>query len=269
MQRLAPILLLLASGLLAGCAGFLLDETATPEAVKHLRQSIYKEFDLLVKDFDEADGKGDLELCAPVRFAVTRFAVYQAVEEKKTARLDQLSRFIVRARRALLSSQSRSKAGECVDSDGDGLTDLTETRRYRTNPSNADTDGDGLSDGLEVRRYGTSPLRYDQDGDLLSDGEEALFLKTNPRHPDSDGDGYADGLEVAAGADPLDACSKPSSGPRLPGPWRKCLRPAADKGFYRPSPFGRSIRMRNRRRGGSLSSPSGGNGGRAPRARGR
>ena len=55
MQRLAPILLLLASGLLAGCGGSLLDETVTPEAAKHLRQSIYKEFDLLVKDFDEAD----------------------------------------------------------------------------------------------------------------------------------------------------------------------------------------------------------------------
>ena len=78
------------------------------------------------------------------------------------------------------------------DTDGDGLTDDAELRRYLTDPRKRDTDRDGLerqgrgpppphrsaasgtptatacSDGAEVRRYKTSPRKEDTDGDGLS-----------------------------------------------------------------------------------------------------
>ena len=44
-----------------------------------------------------------------------------------------------------------------VDTDRDGLTDVTEQYTYFTNPNNWDTDGDSYSDGVEVQ-YGTNPL---------------------------------------------------------------------------------------------------------------
>ena len=225
---------LLFAVILGGCAAYGYGTAARPAAVRDLQQSIEKEFDLLVKDFDAADGKGDVELCAPVRFAVARFAVYQALEERKKSGLEQMTRFISRARRTLASSEARFNSKKCVDSDGDGLTDLAEVRRYKTNRNNADTDGDGLSDGAEIKRHRTDPLRFDTDGDLLSDGEEAIYLKLSPKHPDSDGDGYADGFEVTRGTNPRDHCSKPLRGPRLKGPWMKCKRSLTGKPARRP-----------------------------------
>ena len=74
------------------------------------------------------------------------------------------------------------------DSDGDGLTNRTETRRTRTNPRKADTDGDGITDRAEV-----------------------VKTKTNPRKADTDGDGFNDGVEVAAGSDPRNPASVPAS----------------------------------------------------------
>ncbi len=225
MPALLPLAAWLAlAAMLGGCADAIYRTTASSAAVRGLHQSIEKEFDLLVKDFDAADGKGDVELCAPVRFAVARFAVYQALEERKNSGLEQMTRFISRARRTLASSEARFNSRKCVDSDGDGLTDLAEVRRYKTNRNNADTDGDGLSDGAEIKRHRTDPLRFDTDGDLLGDGEEALYLKLSPKHPDSDGDGYADGFAVTRGTDPRDHCSKPLRGPRFKGPWMKCKR---------------------------------------------
>lgn len=44
-----------------------------------------------------------------------------------------------------------------MDTDGDGLTDYDETKKYQTNPTKADTDGDGFSDSAELRR-GYNPL---------------------------------------------------------------------------------------------------------------
>ena len=65
------------------------------------------------------------------------------------------------------------------DPDHDGLRNLREYR-LRTNPRRKDTDGDGLRDGAEVRRYHTNPRRKDTDGDGYSDRVEVL-AGTNPR----------------------------------------------------------------------------------------
>lgn len=46
------------------------------------------------------------------------------------------------------------------DSDGDGLSDASETYTYGTDPNNPDTDGDGRSDGMEVLAE-TDPLVAD------------------------------------------------------------------------------------------------------------
>ncbi|MCZ7556472.1 MAG: MSCRAMM family adhesin SdrC [Bacteroidia bacterium] len=89
------------------------------------------------------------------------------------------------------------------DSDGDRLTD-TEEGVAGTNPYHADTDGDGLDDFLEVRRYGTNPLFWDSDGDGLSDVLETTKYNTNPLAKDSDGDGLDDREELLTyGTDPL------------------------------------------------------------------
>jgi outer membrane protein OmpA-like peptidoglycan-associated protein len=82
------------------------------------------------------------------------------------------------------------------DTDGDGLGDGDEVRKYHTNPLKVDTDGDGLSDGDEVMKYKTDPLKVDTDGDGLSDGDEVLKNNTDPLKIDTDGDGLSDGDEV-------------------------------------------------------------------------
>ncbi len=94
------------------------------------------------------------------------------------------------------------KVGKTVDTDGDGLTDVTEIK-LGTDPTKTDSDGDGIIDGEEVAN-GTDPLNKDTDGDGLTDGEEVLVYKTSPKNPDTDGDGYPDGQEVYYGTDPED-----------------------------------------------------------------
>jgi outer membrane protein OmpA-like peptidoglycan-associated protein len=92
------------------------------------------------------------------------------------------------------------------DTDGDGLNDGDEVKKYTTNPLKADTDGDGLSDGDEVLKYKTDPLKADTDGDGVSDGDEILKYKTDPLKTDTDGDGLSDGDEVLKyKTDPLKA----------------------------------------------------------------
>lgn len=93
---------------------------------------------------------------------------------------------------------------ENPDTDGDGLKDGEEVKRYKTNPLQTDTDGDGLSDGDEVFTYKTDPAKSDTDGDGLSDGDEVLKYRTDPLKLDTDGDGLTDGEEVSKyNADPL------------------------------------------------------------------
>ena len=108
-----------------------------------------------------------------------------------------------------------------ADSDGDGLSDAAEIYEFGTNPNRADTDGDGLTDYQELAYGGnafvytpgidTDPRNPDTDNDGLSDGQEINTYSTNPLNHDSDGDGFDDGLEVAAGSDPTDGLSTPSS----------------------------------------------------------
>ena len=168
----------------------------------------------MTREFGQLDLKGDLGLCDPVLFGVARFAVYQAVEEKRTATMAQLTRFIMRARAAIRRAEEKIQKKQCVDTDGDGLTDLTEYRKYKTKPDNADTDGDKVSDSLEVRRYRTNPLKADTDGDLLDDGDE-ISRGLNPLLADSDGDGFIDGIEIAHNSNARDACSQPLDAQRL------------------------------------------------------
>lgn len=84
---------------------------------------------------------------------------------------------------------------ENPDSDGDGIMDGEEVKRYRTNPLRADSDGDGLADGDEIKKYKTDPIRFDSDGDGISDGDEVLKHGSDPTRVDSDGDGLTDGDE--------------------------------------------------------------------------
>jgi hypothetical protein len=137
-----------------------------------------------------------------------------------------------------------------LDSDGDGLSDVDEVRKHKTDPLVADTDGDGLSDGAEVCEHGTSPtktdtdgdgltdgdelttswfglssegatdpLNKDTDGDGLSDGDEVTVYATDPTSRDSDDDGLSDGEEVAKYAtDPTVRDRRSNSGPEKPAP---------------------------------------------------
>ena len=229
-SRLTPLGTLLAFGVsLSGCADSL-HPKVKEGPIKILKSAIEVEFNELTREFDRLDQKGDLEFCAPLHFGVARFAVYQAVEEKRTATMAQLTRFIMRARTAINRAEEKMEKKQCVDQDGDGLTDLAEYRKYKTKPDNADTDGDKVSDALEVRRYRTDPLKTDTDGDLLDDGDE-ISRGLNPLLADSDGDGFIDGVEIAHGSNARDACSQPLNAqyidrPRECGPKRTHAIPA-------------------------------------------
>jgi outer membrane protein OmpA-like peptidoglycan-associated protein len=82
------------------------------------------------------------------------------------------------------------------DTDGDGLNDFDEVRKYTTNPLVVDTDKDGLSDYDEVLKHKTNALIVDTDGDTLPDGEEVNNYKTIPVIKDTDGDGLDDNEEI-------------------------------------------------------------------------
>jgi hypothetical protein len=82
------------------------------------------------------------------------------------------------------------------DTDGDGLTDAAEARRYHTDPHKRDTDGDRVSDGAEVERYHINPRKADTDRDGVQDGDELKRYHSDPRKRDTDGDRLRDGDEV-------------------------------------------------------------------------
>ena len=105
------------------------------------------------------------------------------------------------------------KADENEDSDGDGITDIEEARKYRTDSQLYDTDLDGLSDGSEIEKYWTLPLVADTDGDGFLDGIEVRLgsdptdpaSSPDPRDPksnDLDGDGIPNSIEIEHGSNP-------------------------------------------------------------------
>jgi pimeloyl-ACP methyl ester carboxylesterase len=64
---------------------------------------------------------------------------------------------------------------EGPDTDGDELTDDSETYFHGTNPYDSDSDNDDLSDYEEVLTHHTDPNDWDTDGDYISDGNEILW----------------------------------------------------------------------------------------------
>jgi len=67
-----------------------------------------------------------------------------------------------------------------IDTDGDGLNDISEQYVTLTDPFLLDTDGDGIPDGAEIAS-GTNPLAVDSDDDGLDDSQEsgAMFALEN------------------------------------------------------------------------------------------
>jgi cysteine-rich repeat protein len=104
----------------------------------------------------------------------------------------------------LTAPLDQSVCGE-LDSDGDGLTDLTE-EDLGTDPELEDSDGDGVDDLIEVVDVsdpadtdgdGTiDALDPDDDGDGLDTIDEDLDGDGDPTDDDSDGDGVPDYLDV-------------------------------------------------------------------------
>lgn len=90
------------------------------------------------------------------------------------------------------------------DSDGDGLSDVSEAGDPALNWSNSDVNQDGVLDGWAIRHFGVLNFdsTSDDDGDGLTNGQEAV-LGLNPIGYDTDGDGVPDAWELASGTDPL------------------------------------------------------------------
>lgn len=68
--------------------------------------------------------------------------------------------------------------------------------------SSLDSDKDGIPNLTEVDYYHTDMLKTDTDGDGLSDHDEIFLYRTDPLNPDTDGDGFSDGAEVKLGYNP-------------------------------------------------------------------
>ncbi|MFL2931306.1 MAG: hypothetical protein ACJZ47_00680 [bacterium] len=207
---------------LFSCTRFLIPEN-NENKINLLRETIYKEHQLLKEEFVKLDNQGSLELCVPEKFRMIRFLIFQISsmkdEENETLLINLINKSLRRIKDAKMKLFNRN----CVDRDGDGLMDIDEKRRFNTNPKKSDTDGDGLSDKDEIKKYRTNPTRRDTDKDLLNDGYE-IILNLDPTNRDSDLDGYSDGLEVKSGSDPLDKCSQPRKEKRFKAPWAKCNR---------------------------------------------
>jgi hypothetical protein len=115
------------------------------------------------------------------------------------------------------NQNARRVGGVTLDSDADGLADVTE-EALGTGLATVDSDqpkGDGYTDLLEkvLAGSGFDPLdaalpavtcgdTKDFDGDGMRNCEEDA-LGTDRRSPDTDGDGLIDWMELASGTDPL------------------------------------------------------------------
>ena len=98
---------------------------------------------------------------------------------------DHIELFVLDTDPLLADTDGNGISDGAEDADRDGLSNVEEVR-LGTLLVDADTDGDGLDDLHEVRRYGTDPLKLDTDGDGLLDGEEAA-LELDPLSRATDG----------------------------------------------------------------------------------
>jgi hypothetical protein len=98
---------------------------------------------------------------------------------------------------AMVATQTAAAATQwaLADADNDGLPNVEEVN-LGTDPSKADTDGDGLNDGDEVKKYGTNPLDIDTDHDGVNDGTE-VAKGCSPVNPDSNGNGIPDNVDTS------------------------------------------------------------------------
>lgn len=97
------------------------------------------------------------------------------------------------------SSAVEQQDEQTIDSDGDGLMDISE-KALKTDPYKKDTDDDGISDFDETEKWKTNPLNADTDGDDYKDGSEtkAGYDPLGPGQLDEDNDGMGDADERKA-----------------------------------------------------------------------
>ncbi|MED5579098.1 MAG: hypothetical protein VX794_03610 [Nitrospinota bacterium] len=205
---------------IVSCTRFLTPEV-TEKRIKSLKDSIYKEHQLLKEVFVKLDTEGNLALCVPVKFQMIRFLIFQIASMKDEENENLIIDLINKSLRRIKIAKQELYRKNCVDRDGDGLMDIDEEKKFFTDPKKADTDGDGLSDKDEIKKFRTNPVLRDTDKDFLNDGYEVI-LRLDPTNRDTDLDGYSDGLEVKSGSDPLNECSQPLETKRFKGPWAKC-----------------------------------------------
>ena len=97
---------------------------------------------------------------------------------------------------------------DCLDPDGDGLTNAYEIYILGTEPDDVDSDDDGLVDGNSgIVLLINFPQGVDADEDGYVDGEQTVG--TVATLTDTDGDLLNDGLEIAYGSNPIDPASWP------------------------------------------------------------
>ncbi len=160
-------------------------------------------------------GSGDGEFISPMDIAVDAnknvyvleaplVAVYKDTAGNRIQKFSQITDLPPR------------NVSEFLDSDGDGLSDMNETRGWNVTFSDRllgtltrhvtseflanDTDFDGLAD-FDEYNYSSNPRDVDTDGDGLNDYVESV-LGTNINHYDTDDDGLDDGTEITFGSDP-------------------------------------------------------------------
>jgi len=156
-------------------------------------------------------------------YSITDYPIWQTLTKWLSPHITRYDCDIAKAKEMLFYAGYETG----LDSDGDGLTDLTEEETTFTDRFKADTDGDTITDYEEVIAgadgFITNPNLQDTDSDGLGDLEEIIgtygYL-TDPTDADTDGDGFNDGYEITYGTDPTDpndpqASTSPSPSPTI------------------------------------------------------